>query len=128
MGLKQARSAVRSVATASSAWWLWRHRVEISRWWHYLRALPSRRGVGRSDLFLEARVRAAMSSDPRLAGKRGIEVEGVGDGVAVLVGRPDDLLMRIATEVVGNVNGVREVLVQHPVRVVVASGKGERAS
>jgi osmotically-inducible protein OsmY len=64
-------------------------------------------------------VRAAMSSDPRLTGKRGVEVDGVTDGVAVLVGRPDDVLTRIATEVAANVNGVREVRVQHPVPIVV---------
>lgn len=121
MALKRLRSSLRSVATVSSAWWIWRHRVEVQRWWRYLRALPSRRGVGRSDLFLEARVRAAMSSDPRLTGKRGIEVDGVTDGVAVLVGRPDDVLTRIATEVVANVNGVREVRVQHPVPIVVSA-------
>jgi osmotically-inducible protein OsmY len=119
MVLKRLRGSVRSVATVSTAWWLWRHRVEVQRWWQYLRALPSRRGVGRSDLLTEARVRAAMSSDPRLTGKRGVEVDGVTDGVAVLVGRPDDVLTRIATEVAANVNGVREVRVQHPVPIVV---------
>jgi osmotically-inducible protein OsmY len=121
VALKRLRNSVRSVVTVSSALWLWRHRVEVQRWWRYLRALPSRRGVSRSDLFLEARVRAAMSSDPRLAGKRGVEVDGVTDGVAVLAGRPDDVLTRIATEVAANVKGVREVRVQHPVPIVVSA-------
>jgi osmotically-inducible protein OsmY len=90
------------------AGWAWRNRDEVTKWARFGADAVTRVGSGETDdVKTEARVRAALSRDPRTRNARGLEVK-VHDGVAHLEGTVPAHVADAAREIVER-TGVRRV-------------------
>jgi osmotically-inducible protein OsmY len=90
------------------AGWAWRNRDEVAKWARFGADAVTRIGAGETDdLKAEARVRAALSRDPRTRNARGLDVR-VHDGVAHLEGTVSSEVGDAARDIVER-SGVRRV-------------------
>jgi osmotically-inducible protein OsmY len=91
------------------AWWAWRHRHEVMDWADF--GVRSTRKVlmgERSDAVLEARVRAALATDPRTRRADGLRVQ-VQDGVVELRGAVTPEVRDVAHSIAARTKGVQRV-------------------
>lgn len=91
------------------AWWAIRNRDKVMDWAGFgASALPRLLGPDRGDVVTEARLRAALATDPIVKRTRDLQVS-VRDGVAELRGPVDAEVALAATRVAERTPGVRSV-------------------
>jgi osmotically-inducible protein OsmY len=91
------------------AWWAWRHRDEVIDWAHFgVRSARKLLRGDRDDPIVEARVRAALSTDPRTRRADGLRVE-VHEGVVHLRGAVTSDVRDVAIAIAQRTNGVKRV-------------------
>jgi osmotically-inducible protein OsmY len=89
--------------------WAWRNRTELLDWAGFAsRSVPRLQGEERSDVIVEARLRARLTNDHRTRGAEGLKVD-VADGVATLSGVVPAAVHNAALEVATGTRGVRRV-------------------
>jgi hypothetical protein len=91
------------------AWWAWRHRDEVIDWADFgARSTRKLLSGDRRDPVLEARLRAALATDPRTRHASGLRVR-VHDGVAELRGAVTPEVRDVALAIAQRTNGVTRV-------------------
>jgi osmotically-inducible protein OsmY len=101
--------ALSPVNRTAVALFAWQHRDEIRSWASYASTAVPRLAAGqRDDVWLEARLRARLTTDHRTRDARGLRV-AVHDGVARLTGTVDPEVADAAREVALDTDGLRRV-------------------
>jgi len=117
---------VRPALAASMALTVWRNRFEIRRWVDFAKRAAQEPGE-RANALREARLRAALASDPVLRHSRANVVDRIDGNVAHLKVDPSSTEGRRSLEIASRMTGLREVRVHPPVDVVIAPGSGATA-
>lgn len=90
--------------------WLWRNRHDIARWVRFAARLPAdiqERGV--NPAVAEARLRIALSADPRTRSARDLDIAGLEDGTVVVCTPAEKPAAQLAREVLAGAPGVKAV-------------------
>jgi osmotically-inducible protein OsmY len=97
------------VTRTGLALWAWRNRTELMDWAGFAsRSVPRLQGEERSDVIVEARLRARLTNDHRTRGAEGLKID-VADGVATLSGVVAPDVHDAAVEIATGTRGVRRV-------------------
>lgn len=108
--------------------WLWRNRHDLVRWARFLARVPTDIQAGGFDPVLaEARVRLALTVDPRTRAARDLDISSVDDGTVVVISHEETPVAQVAREVLSLAPGVNEVRFVDPVEVVAAKDPDELA-
>jgi hypothetical protein len=95
--------------------WLWRNRHDLLRWARFAARVPSEVQVrGFNHLAAEARVRLALTADPRTRSAKDLDIASLEDGTLVVCTPAEKPTAQVAREVLGGAPGVREIRLVDP--------------
>ena len=95
--------------------WLWRNRHDLMRWARFAARVPSEvQARGFNHLAAEARVRLALTADPRTRSAKDLDIASLDDGTLVVCTPAEKPTAQVAREVLAGAPGVREVRLVDP--------------
>lgn len=95
--------------------WLWRNRHDLLRWARFAARVPSEvQARGFNHLAAEARVRLALTADPRTRAAKDLDIASLEDGTLVVCTPAQKPAAQVAREVLAGAPGVREIQIVDP--------------
>jgi hypothetical protein len=97
--------------------WLWRNRHDLIRWARFVARVPTDiQARGFEPVLAEARVRLALTVDPRTRAARDLDIARVEDGTVVVSSHEETPIGLVAREVLTLAPGVDKVRFVDPTR------------
>lgn len=113
--MRRLRHPVKTTSRLVTIAWLWRNRHDLARWIRFAARVPSEvQARGFNHLAAEARVRLALTADPRTRSAKDLDIAAFEDGTLVVQTPAEKPTAQVAREVLAGAPGVREVRLVDP--------------
>ncbi|HEY8545042.1 MAG TPA: hypothetical protein VIL36_08340 [Acidimicrobiales bacterium] len=113
--MRRLRHPLKTTSRLVTIAWLWRNRHDLLRWIRFAARVPSEvQARGFNHLAAEARVRLALTADPRTRAAKDLDIAGLDDGTLVVCTPTDKPTAEVAREVLAGAPGVKELRVVDP--------------
>jgi len=113
--MRRLRHPLRLTSRIVTLTWLWRNRHDLTRWARFAARLPADiQAHGVNPVAAEARVRIALTADPRTRFARDLDIQSMDDGTVVVCTPVEKPAAQVAREVLAGAPGVREVRLVDP--------------
>jgi len=115
--MRRLRHPLKTTSRLVTIAWLWRNRHDLLRWARFAARVPSEvQARGFNHLGAEARVRLALTADPRTRAAKDLDIASLEDGTLVVCTPAEKPTAQVAREVLAGAPGVKEIRLVDPPR------------
>jgi hypothetical protein len=113
--MRRLRHPLKTTSRLVTVAWLWRNRHDLLRWARFAARVPSEvQARGFNHLAAEARVRLALTADPRTRAAKDLDIASLEDGTLVVCTPAQKPAAQVAREVLAGAPGVKEIQIVDP--------------